>query len=86
MALTNYLAQSLICTTIFYGYGFGLYGRVGPALGVFLTLVIFSLQVLFSRWWLSRYRYGPMEWLWRSLTYGEPQALREGIGQREARE
>jgi uncharacterized protein len=73
MALSNYLMQSLICTTLFYGYGFGLYGQVGPALGVLLTLVIFSLQVLFSRWWLSRYRYGPMEWLWRSLTYGEAQ-------------
>jgi uncharacterized protein len=73
MALTNYLMQSLICTTLFYGYGFGLYGQIGPALGVLLTLLIFSLQVLFSRWWLSRYRYGPMEWLWRSLTYGEAQ-------------
>jgi uncharacterized protein len=79
MALTNYLAQSLICTTIFYGYGFGLYGQVGPALGVFLTLVIFGLQVLFSRWWLSRYHYGPMEWLWRSLTYGKAQAQRPSI-------
>ncbi len=69
--------QSLISTIIFYGYGFWLYGQVGPVLVVLFALVIFSLQVLFSRWWLERYRYGPMEWLWRSLTYGEAQALRE---------
>jgi uncharacterized protein len=70
MALTNYLLQSLICTTIFYSYGFGLYGRVGPLADIFLALAIYSAQVPFSRWWLSGHRYGPMEWLWRRLTYG----------------
>ena len=70
MALTNYLLQSLICTTIFYSYGLGLYGRVGPLADLFLAIFIYSLQVPFSKWWLSRHRFGPMEWAWRRLTYG----------------
>ena len=70
MALTNYLLQSLICTTIFYSYGLGFYGRVGPLADLFLALVIYSLQVPFSRWWLASPRFGPMEWVWRRLTYG----------------
>ena len=69
MALTNYLMQSIICTLIFYGYGLGLFGQVGAAVGVLLTLVIFTVQVAWSNWWMQRYRYGPAEWLWRSLTY-----------------
>ena len=70
MALTNYLLQSLICTTIFYSYGLGLYGRVGPLADFFLGVAIYGPQVPLSRWWLSTHRYGPMEWLWRRLTYG----------------
>jgi uncharacterized protein len=76
MALTNYLIQSLICTTIFYGYGLGLFGQVGAAVGVLLTVVIYALQIPFSVWWLSRFQFGPMEWLWRSLTYGRRQPMR----------
>jgi uncharacterized protein len=70
MALTNYLLQSLICTTIFNAYGLGLFGKIGPVIGLPLTLVVYGLQVPFSRWWLSKYRYGPMEWVWRWMTYG----------------
>ena len=70
MALTNYLMQSLICTTIFYSYGLGLYGRVGPLLDFVFALAIYSLQVPFSRWWLSTHSYGPMESVWRVMTYG----------------
>ena len=70
MALTNYLLQSLICTTIFYSYGLGLYGRVGPLADFFLGIVIYGLQIPFSIWWLSSHRYGPMEWVWRKMTYG----------------
>ena len=70
MALTNYLLQSLICTTIFYSYGLGLYGRVGPLADLFIGIAIYGLQIPFSRWWLSTHRYGPMEWVWRRLTYG----------------
>ncbi len=70
MALTNYLLQSVICTMIFYSYGLGLYGRVGPLLDLPLAIAIYTLQVPFSRWWLASHRYGPMEWVWRRLTYG----------------
>lgn len=76
MALTNYLMHTVICTTLFYGYGLGLYGQVGLALGVLLTLVIYTAQIPLSNWWLARFRYGPMEWLWRTLTYGRWQSLR----------
>jgi uncharacterized protein len=70
MALTNYLTQSIVCTTIFYSYGLGLYGRVGPLADVLLALVIYALQVPLSKWWLTRYRYGPAEAAWRWMTYG----------------
>jgi uncharacterized membrane protein YeiB len=70
MALTNYLSQSLIGTLFFYGYGFGHWG-LGRAWQLVFVLVVFGLQLVFCRWWLSRHRYGPMEWLWRWLTYGQ---------------
>lgn len=73
MALTNYLMQSIICTTIFYGYGFGLLGKVNAFYGLILTLVIWGIQLPLSSWWLSRYRFGPTEWLWRWITYGKKQ-------------
>lgn len=76
MALTNYLLQTLICTTLCYGYGFRLFGRIGPAWGVALTVVIYAFQVPLSVWWLERFRFGPVEWVWRSLTYCKWQPLR----------
>ncbi len=76
MALSNYLLQTLICTTLFYSYGLGLFGKVGPALGLLMTVVIFALQIPLSVWWLHRFRFGPMEWLWRSLTYARRQPMR----------
>jgi uncharacterized protein len=76
MALSNYLMQSLICTTIFYSYGLGLFGSVGRATGLGLAVGIYAAQVAFSVWWLNRFQFGPMEWLWRSLTYGKRQPLR----------
>ncbi len=76
MALSNYLGQSLICTTIFYGYGGGLYGQVGPAAGVGLAAAIFAFQLIVSTLWLRFFRFGPAEWLWRSLTYGRMQPMR----------
>ncbi len=75
MALTNYLTQSLIGTLFFYGYGLGHWG-MGRAWQLVFVLVLFALQVAFSRWWLARYRYGPMEWLWRWATYGRRPAMR----------
>ena len=80
MALTNYLLQSVICTLIFNGYGLGYFGEVGPALGIVLTVTIFSIQIVVSGWWLRHFRFGPMEWLWRSLTYLRRQPMREGKG------
>ncbi len=71
MPLSNYLFQSIVCTTIFYSYGLGLYGKVGPALGLVLTIVIFTIQMFVSKYWFKRYQFGPIEWVWRSLTYGK---------------
>jgi uncharacterized protein len=76
-ALSNYLLQSLICTTIFYSYGLGLFGKVGPAAGTALAVVIYAVQVPLSGWWLRRFEFGPMEWLWRSLTYMKRQPMVE---------
>ncbi len=69
MALTNYLLQSIICTTLFFSYGFGLFGKISAFQGVLLTLAIFGLQIPFSYFWLKYFSFGPFEWLWRSLTY-----------------
>jgi uncharacterized protein len=71
MALTDYLMQSVVCTLFFYHYTTGLYGRVGPALGLVPTFILYGAQIVFSNWWLNRYRFGPMEWLWRGMTYGK---------------
>jgi uncharacterized protein len=76
MALTNYLLQSVICTTIFYSYGLDLFGKVRPSLGLVLTIAIFLVQVPLSVWWLRHFRFGPIEWVWRSLTYWQRQPMR----------
>ena len=68
MALTNYLIQSLICAIFFYGYAMGHWG-MPRAQQVLFVLVVYAAQIAFSHWWLSRFRYGPMEWLWRGFTY-----------------
>jgi uncharacterized membrane protein YeiB len=68
MALTNYLTQSLICSTYFFAYGLGHWG-MGRGPQVVFVGGVFSLQVLFSTWWLRHFCYGPMEWLWRAVTY-----------------
>lgn len=76
MPLTNYLLQTLIGTSLFYGWGLGFWGEVGPALGLVIPVVIFfAIQYPLTRWWLNRFQLGPMEYLWRVLTYGKP-ALR----------
>jgi len=76
MALTNYLLQSLLATTIFYGYGFGLFGQVSRLELIPIMLAIWAFQLWFSSWWLSRFRQGPVEWLWRSATYFKLQPLK----------
>jgi uncharacterized protein len=75
MALTTYLSHSLIGTTLFYGYGFGLYDQLAPTATFGLTFAIFALQVALSAAWMHNFRYGPVEWAWRSLAYGKRQPL-----------
>ncbi len=61
---------------IFYSYGLGLWGKVGPLVEVTLAVLIFPVLVLLSMWWIRRFRFGPAEWLWRTLTYGRLQPMR----------
>ncbi|MEA1978964.1 MAG: M20/M25/M40 family metallo-hydrolase, partial [Chloroflexota bacterium] len=75
-ALSNYLFQSVLFTMVFYSYGMGFYGRIDPTTGLILTLLVFLLQISLSAWWLDRYRFGPVEWIWRTLTYGYAQPIK----------
>ncbi|MBO8172896.1 MAG: DUF418 domain-containing protein [Bacillaceae bacterium] len=79
LAISNYLFQSVVATTLFYHYGFGLYGQVGPLIGLVVTFVIYGFQLVLSRLWMDRFRYGPVEWLWRSLTYGKIQPMKARV-------
>jgi uncharacterized protein len=79
MALTNYLAQSVVCTLVFYGYGLGYFEQLPRAWQVPFVLALFALQVAFSHWWLARFRYGPAEWLWRTATYGRLPPMRRPV-------
>lgn len=79
MALTNYLVQSIAGVATFYAVGF----RLGPDLGYASRLAfaaaVFGAEIVFSHWWLARFRFGPVEWLWRSLTYGRLAPIRGGV-------
>jgi len=79
MALSNYVGQSLIIGFVLFGAGpgLGMAGRIGTTALTAVVIVAFSAQVAFSSWWLMHYRYGPLEWLWRALTYGRWPALRK---------
>jgi uncharacterized protein len=68
-ALSNYLLQGVVCTFLFYGIGAGLFMRVGLATSELIAVALFAAQVVVSRLWLTRFRYGPVEWIWRQLTY-----------------
>lgn len=70
MSLTVYISQSIIATLIFYSYGFGLYGQVDIVTGTWIALGIFALQLIFAEMWLSKFSQGPLEMLWRKVTYG----------------
>ena len=76
MALTNYLMQTILQSLVFYGWGLALIGRFGLVFIYPFALALFTFQLLYSRWWLARFRFGPIEWLWRSLTYGKRQPMR----------
>jgi len=75
-AFSNYILQSIICTFLFYSYGFGLYGKVYPFLGLIIAILIFALQIYISQKWLEKFRFGPLEWIWRTLTYSHVQRFR----------
>jgi len=76
MPLTNYLMQSVIGTLIYYHYGLGLEARIGYLPGLGITMAVFALQIPMSWWWLQRFQFGPVEWLWRTLAYGKLQPMR----------
>jgi uncharacterized protein len=76
MPLTTYLTQSLVCSLLFYGYGLGWYGTVSYSGMLTITCILFAAQILASRWWLRRFRFGPAEWLWRSVAYARRQPMR----------
>jgi uncharacterized protein len=69
MALTNYLMQTIIGITLYYGVGFGFGGNIGPVIFVPIGLAVYVLQIVYSNWWFKYFNYGPMEWIWRQLTY-----------------
>jgi uncharacterized protein len=76
MALTNYVLQTIVCLFIFYSYGFAEFGRSGPLSSTLIALGIFAGQILVSTVWLRYFQYGPLEWIWRQLTYGRRLRLR----------
>ena len=76
MALSNYLLQSLAASFVFYGYGFGLIGRLSPLEVLAVAAGIFAVELVLSAWWLRRFAYGPVEWLLRALTLGRRPPMR----------
>lgn len=76
MAVTNYLSQSVLAIIIYYGVGFGVIGDIGLRTTLYLPLSVFALQIAWSHAWLRYFRFGPVEWVWRSVTYGSMQPIR----------
>ncbi len=81
MGLTTYLLQTVFGAIVFFGIGFGMLGKIGVTASIALGVAFFALEILFATWWLRRFNMGPVEWLWRSLTYFKLQP----IGSREKR-
>ncbi|NOS91322.1 MAG: DUF418 domain-containing protein [Cyclobacteriaceae bacterium] len=77
MGLTTYLMQALIGTLLLFSFGFGLLGDYGAAIWIAVALLVFGLQIVFSKWWLKNFYYGPVEWLWRSMTYLKLQPMKK---------
>lgn len=75
MAFTNYLMQSVIFSSVFFGYGLGYFGRWRAAETLLFGVIVYACQIVLSTWWLRRYRFGPVEWLWRTLMYGRRQPM-----------
>jgi uncharacterized protein len=80
MALSVYVGQTLIGVLVFFGFGLGLLGRVGNSVTIPLGLALFVVQVWVSRAWLGRFRFGPLEWAWRSLTWLRREPFRAPAG------
>ena len=76
-ALSNYLLQTIICTTLFYGYGLGWYGKAERWQHILIVLSVWIIQVVLTRVWMRQFRFGPAEWLWRSLTYWKFQPMKK---------
>ncbi|MEX1032316.1 MAG: DUF418 domain-containing protein [Cellvibrionaceae bacterium] len=77
MAFTNYIGQSMICTFIFYGFGLALFGQLDRLQLLVVVLTVWVCQFYFSLWWLRYFQYGPLEWLWRALTYFRLPGIRQ---------
>jgi len=76
LALTNYLFHAFVIAAFTYQWGLGLYGEMGPFWGLMAVFAIYPLMMIASSWWIRRFQFGPIEWLWRTLTYGQIQPLR----------
>ncbi|MEO7768052.1 MAG: DUF418 domain-containing protein [Ferruginibacter sp.] len=79
MAFTNYLMQSLICAIYFYGFGFGMYGHLQRYQIYYVVAAIWAVEIAWSHVWLAYFRFGPLEWIWRSLTYWKKQPMRKKL-------
>lgn len=75
-AFTNYLLQTILATTIFYGHGLGLFGQLSRMELLGVVVVIWAIQIPLSMWWVERFQFGPVEWIWRTLTYRQSQPMR----------
>jgi uncharacterized protein len=78
MAFSCYILETLICTSIFYGHGLGWFGSVDRSEQMLVTVGVWAVLLMFAPWWLARFRFGPLEWLWRTLTYGHAEPLARG--------
>jgi len=76
LALTNYLFTCFVYAIVFTPWGFGLYGSLMPFEGLVIVLLVYPIQVIASRWWIGHFRFGPCEWIWRSMTYGKFPSMR----------
>ena len=76
-SLTNYVSQNLICALLFRSYFLNLYGQLSLTTLVLVAMAIVTMQILISRWWLIHFRFGPLEWVWRSFTYKRLQPFRQ---------
>lgn len=79
MAFSCYIAETIICTTLFYGHGFGLFGTTDQMAQLLATFAVWFVLLIAAPLWLARFRYGPLEWVWRSLTYGRIEPLRRRV-------